>query len=187
MDLVADARHIQFGQRLDRRFRLATGGAEGCEIVAADEMLRGFVHGVCIERDRQPPDPVVAERGRRTAAQDAIQVMPRGRREAGVEAFRRDCAVEHRDRLRLEVIVQRLAQLERLPFAHEVEVRHLPQGMHAGIGAARSAHADLLARELADCTFQLALDRDASGLELPADKRRAVVFDGDAVAGHARF
>ena len=49
MDFLADAAHIEAVQRLDRRLCLAFGGAEGGEIVLADEMLRGRMHRVGIE------------------------------------------------------------------------------------------------------------------------------------------
>jgi hypothetical protein len=48
-NLVALSRHIEPVERLDRRLRLALGRAEGCEIVMADQHLRGLVHGLCVE------------------------------------------------------------------------------------------------------------------------------------------
>ena len=80
--------------------------------------------------------------------------------------------------------VERLAHAERLPLLGEVEVRHLAQRVHARVGAASAAHASRLAREAEHRILERALHGRAIGLALPAEERRAVVFDGDAVAGH---
>jgi hypothetical protein len=55
LDRVADAADVEAVERLDRALRLALGGAEGREVVAADQALRGFVHCIGIEGDRDPP------------------------------------------------------------------------------------------------------------------------------------
>ncbi len=54
-DVIAVARHIERIERLHRRLGLAIGGAERGEIVLADEVLRGVVHRVGIERTRDAP------------------------------------------------------------------------------------------------------------------------------------
>ena len=61
----------------------------------------------------------------------------------------------------------------------------LAECMHAGIGASGAGNRDALAGEGRDRVGERALHGDAVVLRLPADKRRAVVFDGELVAGHA--
>src|SRR5579863_8551756 len=58
--------------------------------------------------------------------------------------------------------------------------------MHAGIGAAGAMNANLFAADRFDRVFQRALYRRAVVLNLPARERRAVIFDGEFVAGHQR-
>ena len=56
---------VQPVERLDRRLGLAFGGAEGGEVVLADQRLRGRVHGVGVERLRDVPDAVRSSARRR--------------------------------------------------------------------------------------------------------------------------
>ena len=136
---------------------------------------------------RHPPHAVAIEHGRRRPRQDAIEVVARGGAEAGVEIVGDDRAVEHGDRIGLQMEVDGRAHRIRRPGTRQVEVRHLPERMHAGVRAAGPAHRDGLAGELADRLGQPALHRDAQRLQLPADERRAVVFERDAVARHGVF
>src|SRR5258708_5686766 len=70
------------------------------------------------------------------------------------------------------------------PLIGEVEVRHLAERVHAGIGPSRSRHANALAGKGHHGVLECSLDRRAVLLALPADERRAVVFDCELVAGH---
>ena len=63
-------------------------------------------------------------------------------------------------------------------------MRDLRQRMHAGVGAAGAMNTNLLAADRLDRVFQRALHRGAIVLDLPAAERRAVIFDGEFVAGH---
>jgi len=53
-----------------------------------------------------------------------------------VEIVRHLFHVQHAHRLVAHVAIERVAQLERVPRLGEVDMRHLRQRMHAGIGAA---------------------------------------------------
>ena len=53
---------VELFERLHRRLGLAFGGAEGGEVVPADEPLRGLVHRRDIERARHPPGAAGIER-----------------------------------------------------------------------------------------------------------------------------
>src|ERR1700687_5912618 len=66
----------------------------------------------------------------------------------------------------------------------DVAMRDLAERVHAGIGAAGAVNADLLAADRLDRLLQRALHRRAVVLDLPAAKRRAVIFDDEFVAGH---
>jgi hypothetical protein len=68
--LVADPLDIETVDRLHRAGCLALGGAEGGEIVPANEELRGFMHGGGIETVLDVPGPVGIERQRRAARHD---------------------------------------------------------------------------------------------------------------------
>ena len=111
--------------------------------------------------------------------------MPRRGGKAGVEILARHGGVDHRDRIGPQVMVQGVAHLAGFKFLHQVEMRHLAQGMDAGIGAARAGDRDALAGEFFDGRFQRGLHRGAFGLALPADERAAVILDGQAVAHQA--
>ena len=66
----------------------------------------------------------------------------------------------------------------------KIDMRHLPARVHAGIGAAGALHQGFLAGEGLDRRGEHALHGDAVGLDLPAGKGRAVIFDGELVARH---
>ena len=57
---VAVARDVEQVEGFHRRFGLAFGGAEGGEVVPADQLLRGGVHRVGIERTRHAPGAVLS-------------------------------------------------------------------------------------------------------------------------------
>lgn len=72
-----------------------------------------------------------------------------------------------------------------LEFLDQIEMRHLSQGMDAGVRAAGAGDGDLLAGEFFDRGFQRALHRGAVALALPAEEGAAVIFNGQAVAHQA--
>ena len=66
----------------------------------------------------------------------------------------------------------------------QIDMRHLPARMHAGIGAPGAEHRHLLAAKFFDRFGQNILHRTAAFLALPPDKGRAVIFNAQAIAGH---
>ena len=64
---------------------LAIGGAEGGEVVAADEAVGGGVHGGDVDAAAQMPDVAVAHGRARRRGPDAVAVELAARGEAGVE------------------------------------------------------------------------------------------------------
>ena len=110
--------------------------------------------------------------------------MPLGRRHPRVEIVRHVFRRQDRDRMRAQMRVQSVADGVGLDRLGEIEMRDLPERMHAGIGAARALDRHALAGQLLDRDFDLALHGHGVGLELPAGKRRAVIFDQDFGARH---
>src|ERR1700741_586167 len=80
--------------------------------------------------------------------------------------------------------IHRVAETARRQVLGDIAMRDPPGAMHAGIGAAGAMHATLGARNRLRRRLQRALHGRVIGLELPAGKRPAVVFDGELVAGH---
>ena len=146
MDVVAVARDVELVERLDRRFRLAFGGAEGGEIVLADQALRGRVHGRGIERPRHAPGAAALEREIGAAVDDAIEIVALDRREARVEVVGDLLGREHRDRMRAQMRVERIAHGVASPVLGEIDMRDLAERMHAGVGAPGAADVHALAR-----------------------------------------
>src|SRR5712672_819970 len=86
--------------------------------------------------------------------------------------------------MRAQMRVQAVAKTARRKMLFDVAMRDLRQRMHAGVGTARAVNANMLAADRLDRVFQRALHRGAIVLDLPAAERRAVIFDGQLVAGH---
>ena len=83
--VLAVAHDVELIQRLVRRFRLAFGGAESREIVLAEQLLRGAMHLVRIERPRHAPGMTEIEREIGAAVDDAIKIVALDRREPRLE------------------------------------------------------------------------------------------------------
>src|SRR5260370_42566746 len=69
-------------------------------------------------------------------------------------------------------------------MAGDVAWPDLPAGRKAGMGAAGAVDADIQAADGLGRRFQCTLHRRGIVLDLPAGKRRAVIFDDELVAGH---
>ena len=164
--------------------RLALSRAKRREIVMPDKNSCRLRHGISIKSVIDPPYPIALENRRRAAAQDAIDVVAFGGAEARVEAGLSDSALEHGMRARLQMKIDRFLNAKRIPVFRQIEMGHLTQGVHARVRSPCAPDADALARELHDRILKRALHRNALRLLLPADKRRSVVFDEEAVARH---
>ncbi len=94
--------------------------------------------------------------------------------------------LQHHDRMRPQMVVERIAQGIERHLAPEVEMRDLAQRMHAGIGPAGGLYRHRFAAERVDRLLQRLLHRRPVRLALPAAKRPAVIFEGQLVARHGR-
>ena len=81
--------------------------------------------------------------------------------------------------------VEPLAEPERLPVALEVDMRDLAPRMHAGVRAPRAMGGRARAGHGEHGVFEDFLNREAVLLSLPADKRRAVIFEDKLKARHS--
>src|SRR4029079_3701226 len=100
---VALACHIDAVERLDRRLRLAFGGAEGGEIMLADKRLSGPMHRRVIERHRKPPGPAALEGQGCRPIGDAIEIGAADGLETRVEVVRHRFDREHAYRMRAQM------------------------------------------------------------------------------------
>src|SRR5258707_277093 len=115
VNLLAAPIDVEAVERLDRRFGLALGGTEGGEVVPSDKALRRPMHRRRIERARDAPGALAVEREIGAAIDNAVEVMPFYGREPRVEIGRHDLGGEHRDRMRTQMRVERVAHRIRIP------------------------------------------------------------------------
>src|SRR5690606_36109222 len=77
-DEIELARDVEPVERLDRRLGLAFGGAEGGEVVLAENELSGFVHRGSVEVHGNVPDAAPVEGRPGPAVEDAVLVVAGG-------------------------------------------------------------------------------------------------------------
>ena len=80
--------------------------------------------------------------------------------------------------VRGEKAVERPLQGGAIHRVLRLEVRHLPQGMHAGIGPTRADQVDGLSHETSQLFFDRSLNRRTFGLYLPPQIVFPVIFKG---------
>src|SRR5207249_11280153 len=132
------------------------------------------------------PGTATWRRRRRAAMDDAIAIAPPHGGEAGVERLGDDLGRDHRDRRRLEMEVDGVADPVGCRLAGEVEMDALAERMDPGVGPAGGLRVYGLAAEGEDRLLQRLLHRRAVLLALPADEAAAVIFQGQLEAGHGR-
>ncbi len=159
-------------------------GGEGAEVLEAQEGLGRGPHRLDLEGVLDPPHEGLAEG--RAAAGDLVEVGPRLGRVAGVE-LARDLLHPQQVDVGRQAVVEGEEQLVGPQARLEVEVRHLGQGVHAGVGAAGPVKLEVLALgQVAHRRHDLARHRAGVLLDLPAAVARAVVLEGQLEARHGR-
>ncbi|GBF28060.1 hypothetical protein MnTg02_03122 [bacterium MnTg02] len=110
--------------------------------------------------------------------------MPRGGAGARIEVFIHLLAEQNRNWIRTEMGVKGVAYNVRFPVFLQIDMGHLTERMNTGIRTARAARRIRRTGKLFDGFRDPGLHRGTVRLDLPADKGRAVIFDGELVAGH---
>ena len=165
---------------------MAEAGAEGGEVVEANEVGGTLAHGVGIKRVADLPDKAVVMGGGGAAGQQAKEVAAFKGGKAGVEGVGDFGSGQDGDGERAEVVVQGFHQAERVPLAGEVGVGKLASGMHACIGATGGGDGVGARFKLGKRGLDGGLNRGlVAGLALPAVERAAVVVDFQGIARHS--
>lgn len=125
----------EFIQRFDRACGLANRRPEGREIMASDQHIRPGLHRIHVQRVIDPPDLAPVMGLGRAAHQDAEKVLPFRGGKPRVPVIIDPGGLYDGHGVRLEMIVQRLGQAERVPFLAQVTMRDLPKRMNARIRA----------------------------------------------------
>src|ERR1700687_398393 len=152
----------------------------------ADKPLCCGMHRFGIERARHAPSAILVECKVGAAVDDAIKVMPFDGGEPGVEVRRRAFRGQHHDRLRAQVEIDGVAHGLSFTVLGEIDMRDLAQSVHAGVGPSGGADYNPLGGEGRNRIGEDGLHLDAVVLRLPANKKRAVIFDRELIARHRR-
>ena len=164
---------------------IAVRGAEGAEVVLADQQRRRRPDGVQVQRLPHVPGGASAPRRAHEMAPDGVAVDLPARGEARVEVRRGLGDLDQRD-VRRQDRVQAAQQAVRRHGLHQVEADHLAVGVNAGVGPAGGPHEDAFAQHLVDRVLDDALDGAPPVLALPTRKVGPVVLDDGPPASRRR-
>ena len=159
---------------------LGLGRREGREVVLADDQRRAAFEPGGIQRVRPPKRPAELERVSHRCGMDPVAVGARAGVAPGVEAVRGLGRRDHRDLARQQRVDARREPRRQRRF--ELEARHLPPGVDAGVGSAGDGEPRRLPQDPLERRLELGLNGSLAGLRGPAGERRAVVGDGQPVA-----
>ncbi len=155
----------------------------------AGEQSRGALHAIDIERLWDVPGAMTPERRRDRRVVDEVSIRSARRVPPRVERLVDLRRAANGDGLRQPGVEP---AHEYLGFETRCrrERRHLAQRVHAGVGAPGKGDAHAFAREVAQGSFELALDGGRVLLELGAGEGRAAVVlederDPAGLAGHS--
>ena len=129
------------------------------KVVFADESLRRFMHGACIQLLRDVPDPAAIKCGRCRSVQNTVKIGSFGCRKARMKIRRRFYCAPDDDGSGFEVIIYCLHHsccVE--PVRFQVEMGDLGQCMDTRIGPSRADYVRSFAREGFDRLLQRLLD-----------------------------
>ena len=175
-------------QRLQHPYRrtgLAFGGAKGAEIMLAHQGLRGKLHRWHIEGLMKPAHQSIVNGWSYRMVMQHIAIGARLRRKSRMKIGWYAPRPLHSNAARQIGITATHPGL-RVALCLGIEMHHLRQGMHPGIGAARGGHPHGCVGNHRQGPFQCVLHGIAIGLRLPASKVTAVVTQsqGDATGCH---
>ena len=127
-------------QRFQGRIGLAQGRPKGRKIMMPDQMRRPDLHRGMVQRVQDLPDQAFVMRYRRAALHEAEQIAAFHRGKPCVKIIRHLCRCHHRNRCRAQMRVDCTHQAICVPILGQIAMRHLPQAMHACIGAASGGY-----------------------------------------------
>ena len=142
------------------------------------------MHRAGVEARLHPPGAAASERERRAAVDHAIEIVAGAGAAPRVEIGVGPLGPENGDRMGAKQRVEPFGEPERLPLAFKVDMGDLAQRMHAGVGASRAMGDRALGRHGEKRALQRFLNGKAVLLPLPADERRAVIFEDELEARH---
>ena len=176
---LAVARDRDAAQVLHRRARLAGRGAEGAEVVLAQQQSAAGPHRIAIERMHRPADPagIQARPHRRLRAARRHSGAPRRWRGNGTRPARA-APIAPRCRGGRKRLVPRTQENGARSTAVS-KCTTCIRRVDAGIGAAGAERGDRLRGELRERRFQLVLHGAARELALPALVGLSVVADAE--------
>jgi hypothetical protein len=120
-----------------------------------------------------------------TTIQDAIAVHPADRGETSIPSLRRDGRLQNHHRMRLHVVVQRIADFVCREAVGQFDLCDLTRRVHPRVRAPGDCAGDRCAMVQVRCgRFKHLLHRQSCRLSLPSHKRLAVVFQQEAPARH---
>jgi hypothetical protein len=185
-DELTEAADAQVGDGADAGEAVGPLGLEAAEVVPADQARPGPAHRFNVKLLPHEPGVPAQERVWQPAVLDHIAVLlPHGVL-VGTETLRHFDQFAHAHVLG-QLRVDRLQQHVGAQFRGGVDVRHLADGVDAGIGPAAAVHPDpLLTGDLGDRLLQRLLHGAAAGLRLPAEEVGPVVADRQLQVPHGR-
>src|SRR3989339_2092958 len=137
----------------------------------AEKKFRSFTHLGNVQGSFEMPCQVPFNNGRRRAADYPVRIEFVDRRKARMEIFADLFGGNYRDRLRLEMGVDRFGKVpafQRPVAVVQVKVRYLSSCMHPGIRTPRNMQTKILLAEFRYCFLNRLLDRRAIFLSLPS-------------------
>lgn len=161
----------------DAIFPLVRRHAKRCEVVLTDEHVTRPFYRVEIELAACVPRIVPTDG--LFGVTDAVKIMPASGIETRVKVGR--CASGAFDRdIRGQHAIERVLQAVEGHIPRGREIDDLPECVNARIGAARCRDRNRRAVEPLEARLEFSLNRALAGLNLPALKVGAIVFEGQA-------
>ena len=176
-ELVAALLPIASVNSTDAIFPFVRRHAKRCEVVPTDEhVTRPFY---CAEIELAARVPRIVPTDGLFGITDAVKIMPAPGIETRVKVGR--CAIGAVDGdIRGQHAIEGVLQAVEWHISRGREVDDLPEGVNARIGAPRRRDRNRRAVEPLEPRFEFSLNRALAGLNLPALKVRAIVFEGQA-------
>ena len=147
------------------------------EVVRSSKRVRGGAEGFVIERPAYMPRATDFKRRQHGCRRNAITISLPSSREPRVESPRDDFRARHAYLRRKRSVQRREQNSRRQTCCRQIDVRALPERMHASIGPARAVHTNFLPQYLEESRFKPFLNRVAARLDLPTGETGAKIRD----------